>query len=106
MSTSIHQRIKMLIEETSDAFSSCGSINADYAEFASLALSEFKHVLRNPRLTKRQLTQMLRTGMYQHKMRKDTKGCWATFMAKHVAKTANKNIQPTVTHITAAETAQ
>ncbi len=92
MSVSVHHRIKMLIEETNDAFFSCdGCVNADYAEFATLALSEFKHVLHNPRLTRGQLTRMLRTGAIKHRDI-DPEGCWATFMAHYVAQTANKNM--------------
>ena len=93
MNVSIHHRIKMLIEETNDAFSSCnGHMNTDYAEFAALALSEFKHVLRNPRLTRKQLCVMLRTGMIKHKDI-DPESNWATFMAHYVARSANKNAE-------------
>ncbi len=91
MSTSVHYRVKMLIEETNDAFFSCdGCVNADYAEFATLALSEFKHVLHNPRLTGHQLRKMLRTGASRHKDI-DPESCWSTFMAHYVAQTSNKN---------------
>ena len=90
MSVSIHSRIKVLIEETNDAFSSCGNINADYAEFATLALSEFKHILRNPRLTRHQLTKMLRAGMTEHKD-VDPGANWAVFMAHYIAKTSNRD---------------
>ena len=89
MNISIHHRIKILIEETNDAFSSCGSVNTDYAEFATLSLSEFKNALSNPRLTPRQLTQLLRTGMTQHRAVADPESCWATFMAHYIAQTAN-----------------
>ena len=97
MNKSVHYRIKILIEETNDAFSSCnGCVNADYAEFATLALSEFKHVLRTPCLTRRQLTKMLRSGMLKHKDI-DPEGCWSTFMAHYVTQTANKNTPVTNT---------
>lgn len=87
---SVHQRIKILIEETNDAFTSCGSVNTDYAEFAAMALSEFKNALSDQRLTPRQLTNMLRTGMTQHKQHSDPESCWATFMAHYIAQTANQ----------------
>lgn len=91
MSISIHHRIRMLIEETNDAFyGSDGHMNADYAEFASLALSEFKHVLRNPRLTRGQLTAMLRTGMLKHKDI-DPESNWSSFMAHYITRSSNRN---------------
>lgn len=91
MNVSVHHRIKILIEETNDAFSTSGAMNADYAEFATLALSEFKHVLRNPKLTRAQLTHMLRTGMTKHRAVANPESCWATFMANYIARTANSS---------------
>jgi hypothetical protein len=91
MTANVHHRIKILIEETNDAFTTCGSINADYAEFATLALGEFKHVLRNPRLTRRQLTKMLRSGMSMHKEAAPPGSSWTTFLADYIAGTANKS---------------
>lgn len=90
MNASIHHRIRQLIEETNDAFSSCGSVNADYAEFATLALSEFKHVLHKPELTRRQLMTMLRSGIHEHKDN-DPESPWTTFLADYIAKTSNKS---------------
>src|SRR5688572_15028087 len=88
MNVSVHQRIRILIEETNDAFSSYSTVNADFADFAVLALSEFKNVLGNPDMTKEQLAQILRGGMIRHKD-KDA-GSWSVFMAHHVAKAANR----------------
>lgn len=89
MSVSIHNRIKVLIEETNDAFSIYDSaMNTDYAEFATLALSDFKHVLRNPKLTRRQLTKMLRSGASKHK-NIDPESNWSSFMAHHIETTSN-----------------
>src|SRR5690606_8344694 len=79
--------IRILIEETNDAFSCCGTVNADFAEFAVLALSEFKIVLGDPELTCDQLPRILRGGMRQHQD-KDPHS-WAVFMAQHIAKAAN-----------------
>lgn len=89
MNVSIHQRIRILIEETNDAFSSCGSMNADYAEFAALSLSEFKNILSDPNLTRDQLTRILRRAMTKHQD-KDA-GSWSAFMAHHIARAANLN---------------
>lgn len=99
MNVSVHQRIRTLIEETNDAFfESEGSINADYAEFATLALADFKAVLSDPKLTKQALTDILRSAMHKHHDM-DHAG-WASFMAYHIAATANKN------HFASAATAK
>jgi hypothetical protein len=87
MNVSIHQRIRILIEETNDAFACCGAVNADFADFAALALSEFKNVLGNPNLTQEQLIDILRGGMNKHQD-KDPNS-WSVFMAQHIARAAN-----------------
>jgi hypothetical protein len=92
MSLSVHQRIRILIEQTNDAFSNYDAVNADFAEFATLALADFKEALRNPNLTRGQLAQMLRRGMMKHQD-KDP-GSWSAFMAAHIAKTANIDTPP------------
>ncbi len=91
MSTSIHSRIKVLIEDTNEAFSYCGSVNADYAEFATLALSDFRKILKAPDLTGRELRRMLRKAMNKHKDK--TSSSWSAFMAQHVASATNGNIR-------------
>lgn len=87
MNISVHQRIRILIEETNDAFTAYDTVNADFAEFAVLAISEFKSVLGNPDLTQEQLMTILRGGMHKHHD-KDPNS-WSVFMAQHVAKAAN-----------------
>ena len=89
MSKSVHKRIKVLIEETNDAYDMCaGGLNADYAEFAGLSIAEFKEVLSNPGLTRRQLVRMLRKGSNKHKIA-NPKSCWATFLANYVGNVSN-----------------
>ena len=84
-------RIQALIEDTNAAFMSCdGSMNTDYAEFASLALSEFKTALRDPALTRNDLMKILRKGMAKHRNRDPD--MWSALMAKHIGKAANKTI--------------
>lgn len=85
-------RIKELVEKTNDAFRNCDSVNMDYAAFASLALSDFKEILKNPYLTGRDLRRIIRKGHNNHKAN-DPKGCWATFVAGHISKTCNQNLQ-------------
>ncbi len=91
MNVSVHQRIRILIEETNDAFSSYDTVNADFAEFAGLALAEFKNALSDPGLTREQLVKLLRRGMAKHKD-KDPNS-WAAFMAHHIARAANRNAE-------------
>ena len=90
MNTSIHNRIRILIEETSEAFSYCGSVNADYAEFATLALSDFRNILKSPDLTGGELRKILRKAMNKNKDK--TASSWSALMAQHVTSTANSNI--------------
>ncbi len=91
MGVFVYNRIKNLIEETNDAFASCrGSVNSDYAEFATMSLADFKNALQDPRLTRDDLMKILRTGTTEHKSA-DPESCWATFMAHYIARGANKN---------------
>ena len=84
----IHIRIKQLIEETNDAFSSCrGAVNADYAEFATMSISAFKNTLAEPRLTREKLVGMIRSGGAQYKKLDPEKACWSTFMAQYIERT-------------------
>jgi hypothetical protein len=89
MNVTVHQRIRILLEETNDAYSSYDTVNADFADFAVLALTEFKNVLGNPELTKEQLIKILRKGMSKHGD-KDS-GSWSVFMAHHIANAANSD---------------
>lgn len=87
MNMSIHARVKTLIQDTNDAYFASGVMNADYAEFASLAISEFKSALKNPALTRPQLIRMLRGGLTLS--RQEGASDWTHFLAVHMAETAN-----------------
>lgn len=87
MSLSVHQKIRILIEQTNDCFKCYDAVNADFAEFATLALSDFKEALEDPGLTRGQLTRMLRRGMIKHSDKGP--GSWSAFMAAHIARAAN-----------------
>ena len=92
MNASVYNRIKSLIEETNGAFTEYrGSINADYAEFATMSLPDFKTALEDPRLSADGLIEILRTGATEHRS-EDPESCWATFMAHYIARTANRNL--------------
>lgn len=93
-SSSIYSRVQALIEETNEAFAQCrGSINADYAEFASMALSDFKKALQDPNLTSAQLKVILRRAMLKN--RDSDPVTWPELMALHVACRANENERTT-----------
>lgn len=92
MTASVYNRIKSLIEETNGAFFECrGAINTDYAEFATMSLTEFKNALQDPRLSADGLVSLLRKGATEHRSA-DPESCWATFMAHYIARTANRNL--------------
>lgn len=89
-------RIKDLVEETNTAFEQeAGTMNMDYAAFASLALPDFKNALQNPELSAAELRQMIRRGSQSHKQ-KNPQGCWATFMAHYITQNANEGVEETV----------
>lgn len=89
---SLEKKVKSVLEETNAAYDICSyaHLNADYAEFASMSLIEFKDALRNPDLTARQLRRALRDGDSEHRQ-VSPKSCWATFMASYVSKAVNRN---------------
>ena len=83
-------RVEELIHETNEAFLSCsGSMNTDYAEFAGMALPQFRRELRDPNLTRRQLVAMLRRGMA--KSDTNSKARWSALMARQLKKACNTN---------------
>ncbi|MCB9982613.1 MAG: hypothetical protein H6861_02925 [Rhodospirillales bacterium] len=90
MTQTIHLRIKHLLEETNDAFTSSGAVNIDYAGFAAMAISDFKHLLDKPDLTDMELRRMIRKASHQHRSTQP-ESCWATFIAHYVTHNANQN---------------
>lgn len=89
---SLQERIKTLILDTNTVFENCGGVNTDYADFATIALAEFKILLSDPSLTDRQLKQIIRKAFLQQKAR-NSDDCWATAMAGYMANHANSNGQ-------------
>lgn len=89
----IRKDIKSVIEETNDAyhdFSTHNYMNSDYADFASMALGQFRNALRDPGLTREELERILRKGMKKHRAI-EPQSCWTTFMAAYLAKASNGN---------------
>jgi len=95
MTQHMPSRVEALIHETNEAFLSCsGSMNTDYAEFAGMALPQFKRELRDPSLTRARLIAMLRRGMA--KSHCDDKARWSALMARQLNKACNGNNTETV----------
>jgi len=94
MTQTVHTRIKHLLEETNDAFASSGAVNIDYAGFAAMAISDFKHLLGKPDMTDMELRRMIRKALHQHRCTQPD-SCWATFIARYVTNNANQNYKTT-----------
>ena len=93
MKHSIQKDVMIVIEETSSAyqtFSDHNSMNADFAEFASMALGQFKDALRQPEMTLLELQKLLRSGMKRHR-RRAAETDWTTFMASFMVTAANES---------------
>lgn len=90
MRPSVHERLQSLLEGTYEAFEIYGTVNTDYAGFASLSLSEFKTALANPDLTGNQLRRTIRDGSREHSA-SNAEETWSVFMARYVGLNANMN---------------
>ncbi|MFP4098061.1 MAG: hypothetical protein ACLFP8_02250 [Alphaproteobacteria bacterium] len=93
-----NQEICRVLKEVEEAYNiyanNGGSMNADYAGFACIALDNFRIALDNPHLSCDDLQIMLRTGMKEHyKDRQSGKSDWQNFVASHIANIANENTQ-------------
>lgn len=90
MAYQTHSRIRALIQDTNDAFLSVeGGNNTDYAEFAGMALSEFKQALRDPNLTRSRLIGLLRKGMFETKHADPDQ--WSILMAHQLNSSSNED---------------
>ncbi|MGH1456607.1 MAG: hypothetical protein ACRBDI_07490 [Alphaproteobacteria bacterium] len=95
MLESQEQELHDVIDEMSAAYQSVSDydyMNADYAEYAIMALSRFRRILGNPNLTCEELKFMLRKSMAQHKT-DGVQGCWKGFVAAQIAHSSNANPQ-------------
>ncbi len=81
-------RVRSLIEDTSDAYSTFSSVNADYAAFASLSLYDFKRLLQSPSLTGRKLRKMIRHASVEHRD-SSPDSCWSTYLSKYITAKSN-----------------
>ena len=91
--STIHMRIQSLLEETNEAFESCaGSMNTDYAAFASMRLSEFKMLLGKPDMTGQELRRILRRGNAKQRLG-DPDDNWSAFIAGYITQKTNENAE-------------
>ena len=93
MEQTIRRNVKQVVEELDAAYSGFAShenMNGDYADFASMAVAQFRKALHNPTLTREELKYMLRSGFRAHKAH-DTRTGWTTFIAAHIEKSSNAN---------------
>jgi len=89
----IRREVRGVIEEMSSAyetFSEHNSVNSDYAGFACMAIKEFRCALRNDKLTREELENMLRDGIRKHRS-EGKEVSWSRFVASHVAQSSNTN---------------
>jgi len=80
--------VRSFIEETSEAYSGYSPLNADYAAFASLSLSEFRRLLNCPALTGPQLRRMIRRAGLEHRTNAPD-SCWASYLRDYMAQRSN-----------------
>ncbi len=93
MQDAIRKELGLVIDEMSRAYdtvSSYESHNADYADYAVMALGRFRDALRNPDLTQDELAFMLRQAMTEHRAG-EAGDCWKAFVASYMSQSANAN---------------
>ncbi|MGH1375298.1 MAG: hypothetical protein ACRBCK_03025 [Alphaproteobacteria bacterium] len=93
MEQKIKRNVRRVVEELDAAYSEFSDrdyMNGDYADFASMAVGQFREALRNPELTREELQGMVRSGIREHKTQDGDAG-WTKFVASHIAQSSNAN---------------
>ncbi len=93
MSEVMQKELHTVIDEMSHAYKSISDydyMNADYAEFAIMALARFRKILGNPSLTEEELRFTIRKLIARHKQ-DGARGCWKGFVASHMVSASNSN---------------
>lgn len=94
MENTIKRDVRNVIEEIDAAyqeFSNYNYMNADYADFANMAISQFRDAMRTPELTREELKDLIRKGMIKHRMRNHEDDNWTKSVASYMAKASNAN---------------
>lgn len=85
-------KIQVLLEQTNNEFNNYfGGINTDYADFATIALADFRTLLGNPDLTDRELKALIRCAAKHRRGESASSDCWASFTAQYMTRKANTN---------------
>ncbi len=94
MSDLIKRDVRHVIEELDAAYhgsTEYSGMNADYANFAGMAIGQFRTAMRDPDLTRDRLELLLRKGINKHRAKR-CDSSWTKFVASYVAKSSNTNI--------------
>ena len=89
----VRMAVHKVIEEINAAYCALADqdyMNADYADFAVMALDQFQLALGRPDLTREELEVMLRNGLVSHKSQGENTS-WTKFMAIHMERASNGN---------------
>lgn len=86
------QKIKQLIQQTNTVFENSGGVNTDYADFATIALQDFREMLGNPDLTDRELKRLIRHASSRYR-EENPEHSWSAFIAHYINRQANTNLQ-------------
>lgn len=92
MECATQTKIKYIIQQTNDVFENSGGVNTDYADFATIALSDFRSTLSNPDLTDRELKRLIRHASKNYRTDKPSNS-WSSFIAHYINRKANTNLQ-------------
>ena len=92
MQCKTQKQIKMLIQQTNTVFENCGGVNTDYADFATIALQDFRNMLGNPDLTDRELKRLIRKASARYR-NENPEPSWSAFTASYINKRANTNLK-------------
>lgn len=93
MSACIKEELWSVIDEMNSAYEEVSShecLNADYAEYAGLAIERFRKILGNPALEEKELEIMLRQGITQCKA-EGTEEYWKECVVARIEISSNQN---------------
>lgn len=86
--------VENLLEDVRHAYTiytTSGQSNADFAEFLSLSIEDFKAALQRPGLTARQLRRVVRRAGESYRSN-GSQTLWSSYIAHYISDTANINL--------------
>lgn len=93
MSQAMQRELHSVLDEMSSAYRAASYndyMNADYADYAIMALSRFREILGDPTLSAEELRFRLRQ-LISHHRQMGEQGCWKGFVAAQMAGASNMN---------------